>query len=247
MTTCPHFENAPIVEAIFEIKAASSQQWEDEPFKAAANRVAKQEFTYSRTMMKQEVELTLDDDSATSTSSLHGVEYVSKESNAVVRIKKDSLSFHKLAPYSSFDEVLPQVQEFWNRFQEHMQPRAASAIVLRFVNRIDLPAETPYRDLGDYLTVVPHVGLPSGVEVEGLLSRVNVSDPKTGQSAQISFSNLDSGNDSLESVLLDITAQDACIASLENEGIWEAFQTLQDFKNRLFVESLTEKCLALFK
>ena len=179
-----------------------------------------------------------------STSGWLGMEFRDKEKQFVLRLQKDGISYHKLKPYTSFTDILPQLKELWWKYCEIFQPAGVSQIGLRFVNRIELPNDVTAENLSDYLSVVPHVKLPSETDIKNILSRVHVESNEL--SGYISFSNVSTIQPSIEAVILDIDTWKSHDSSASNQVIWNDFSELRAFKNKLFLESLTEKCLSLF-
>ncbi len=127
-------------------------------------------------------------------------------------------------------------------------PDAGTCVInkigLRFVNRIDLPDEVSAENLSDYLSVVPHVKLPLEANIKNILSRVHVE--ANSLNGYISFSNISGPIQQIEAVILDIDTWKDQDLAIDSQSIWQNFSQLRDFKNKLFLESLTDKCLTLF-
>jgi uncharacterized protein (TIGR04255 family) len=75
------------------------------------------------------------------------------------RARLDGFSFHRLAPYTAWEEWTPQAFEMWERYAQTMSPRAVARMGVRYVNRLEFPAPT---ELKEYLLTAPDVapGLP---------------------------------------------------------------------------------------
>jgi uncharacterized protein (TIGR04255 family) len=246
----PHFANAPIVEAIFDFRAASTLERNFDAFAEDSRQRIGADFPTYKKIAFNNFEITQrspEDAELVTNSGWLGCEYLNTEENQVLRFRKDGMSFHKLAPYTSYPDLLPEVQKHWNEFVEFARPKSITRLGLRFVNRIQLPEETQFESLSDYVKVVPHVSLPEESHIQNLLSRVQILDPDTGNKANISFSNLQSSTGGLEAVILDIEAWSEAGCVVDGEEVWTQLASLRDLKNRLFAGSFTEKCLSLFK
>ncbi|MCF6312165.1 MAG: TIGR04255 family protein [Verrucomicrobiales bacterium] len=250
MSNIPHFSKAPIVEAIFDFQAASTLERDFETFADESRQMVGADFPTCKKVAFNNFEITQrspETAELVTDSGWLGCEYLNAEENQVLRFRKDGMSFHKLTPYTSYSELLPEVQKYWQQFAEFAQPKSITRLGLRFVNRVQLPAGTKFESLSDYVKVVPHVSLPEESHIQNLLSRVQIQDPDTDNKANISFSNLQSSTGDLEAILLDIDAWSEAGCVPESEEIWTQLESLRELKNRLFAGSFTEKCLSLFK
>ena len=242
-----HFDNAPSIETIFLIRSSSIKEMSLEDFENKALEIIDNNFNEKRIIRFNDVKFRANDAEMMdvhSTSGWLGIEFRDTEKQFVLRLQKDGLSFHKLKPYTSFTDILPQMKELWRKYCEVFQPAGVSKIGLRFVNRIELPNDVTAENLSDYLSVVPHVKLPSETDIKNVLSRVHVESNELN--GYISFSNVSTIQPNIEAVILDIDTWQDQDLSASNQSIWSNFSELRTFKNKLFLESLTKKCLTLF-
>lgn len=248
MTEIPHYPNAPIVEAIFDIQVTLSEAFTQDEFAERAKRIVGEGYPICGNLGFQSIEFKQEADALNVRTNADwvGCEFKNSSQNQVVRIRKDGISFHRLRPYTSYDELIAEVQALWKGFLAQLPLKAITKLSLRFVNKINLPTGTKIGDLSEYVKVVPHVALPSEADIQNLLSRVHIKEKSTGNNAHVSFSSIQK-DENLLGILLDIEAWNDRGSSAESDEIWDRFSSLRDLKNRLFTGSLEDQCLSLFK
>jgi uncharacterized protein (TIGR04255 family) len=72
---------------------------------------------------------------------LQALQLVSKDEKQLIQFRENGFSFNRLAPYTSFDEYLPEIHDSWLSFSEIMSPSKIRKLGIRFINRILLPIE----------------------------------------------------------------------------------------------------------
>jgi|GEM_PF-2637165 len=242
-----HFENAPSIETIFLIRSTSIAEMSFEDFEKRCLAIVGTAFSEKRTVSFNNLKFTAnnaEEIDVNSNSGWLGIEFRDTESKVVIRIQRDGISYHKLKPYTSYDTILPDIKTLWTKYCEIFTPNGINKIGLRFVNRIDLPDEVSAENLSDYLSVVPHVKLPLEANIKNILSRVHVE--ANSLNGYISFSNISGPIQQIEAVILDIDTWKDQDLAIDSQSIWQNFSQLRAFKNKLFLESLTDKCLTLF-
>ena len=246
-----HFLNAPIAEAIFSIEAAARAP---ESFAELHSRfreeVPEADFPSQRELMKLGFHFGANERTgqthAKSESPPGGVAFRDSEQGQEIQFRDGGMSFHRLRPYTSFDEVMPKFQEQWQTFLQVAQPKATSRQSLRFINRITLPPKVEIPDLNDYAQITPAFALDGELVAENLLSRVQLRDPVSNDLALVSFAIANPGQSPLE-LILDIEVSNERSFAIDEKALWDEFSRLRDLKNRIFSSSLHKKCLELFK
>lgn len=245
-------KNPPSVEGVFEFMAPNSGKWDVEEFRALLEQIVdrniypefdikfKKQFEFE-TSDSQEPEV------ASSTVYWNHIDYRSSDGAQVLRFGGDRMSFHRLKPYLGFEKHLSEVKEVWQKYHAIVKPRSVPQIGLRFINRIELPEGTDAQSLSSYLSILPPNAFASEERtVDGILSQVQLSQISTGHKAAISVSTNETSEGGKLAVLLNIQTRCHCDFSPDDEGIWNHFRSLRDWKNKLFLESLEKKCLMLF-
>lgn len=130
-------------------------------------------------------------------------------------------------------------------FLETVSPEQITRIALRYINHLFIPG--PLIDLDDYLTAGPVIPekLPQGVS--SFLTRVVIHEPTTKASAIITQALEKIVQPDIIPIILDIDVIKESQFEVNYEEVWESFEKLRDFKNRVFFESITDKTLELFE
>jgi len=168
-----------------------------------------------------------------------------QEGNQLVQVRQRGFSFNRLAPYGGLDEYLPEIERVWRIFVELTHPVTVRQVRLRYINRILLPLDGDGLILGDYFQVSPQLPPQSNLTFTGFLNQHSAVEAGTGHQATIVLSGLPPENDRLP-VLFDIQVHTAGGAEVDDwPWIRQQILSLRDLKNRIFENTLSEKCLKL--
>ncbi len=72
-----------------------------------------------------------------------------------MQVRAQGFSFNRLAPYSSLDDYLPEIERTWRLYVDLVSPTQIRFIRLRYINRILLPMAEKKVDLDEFLTIGP--------------------------------------------------------------------------------------------
>lgn len=176
-----------------------------------------------------------------------GTQYRTPDGRQVVQLRKNGISFHRLEPYTSWEEIFPQAKVLWETYCDELPETAwFSRAAVRFVNRLQLPM--PVANLSEYLEAPPSVPRALPQALRGFLTRVVIADHESGATALITQAVEPPAVDSAHLVvLLDIDTYMEGIFQPKDPMVDKALWTLREFKNRIFFESVTETATRLFE
>jgi uncharacterized protein (TIGR04255 family) len=168
----------------------------------------------------------------------------------IVQARSQGYSFNRLAPYSSLDDYLGEIERTWSFYSSVAKPLSVFRIKLRYINRVLLPLEDDgVVDLDQYFKVGPKVPKePSGLALTGFTNRTVAVDQATGhQATMVLASQPEEKENNRLPVIFDI----GVVANVEaNPSNWEEIKSsvssLRKLKNNVFEHTLKEKCLELF-
>lgn len=164
----------------------------------------------------------------------------------VLLVQQNGLTVSRLAPYSTWEDLVAEARPIWNQFVEMCQPQRITRVAARFINRIALPLDGLNFD--DYLIAGPTVptGLPDTVGL--FVSRIVVPEAETGADIAISQI-LEAIDPQLRSVslLIDIDVYKEVDFAPDAEETWTLLAKMRELKNRAFFGSLTSRALELFQ
>lgn len=244
-----HLSNAPIVEAVIEFGIVPPAGVTVETLDSMRRRIeasyGPMDDLYSLTG-----QFTFDSKTGTTTSDVEershvGFRTATPKSERLVTLTTSSLAFHKLKPYSSWDEVLPEAWTLWEMYREQLRPEGVRRISARYVNHLDLPA--PER-LRDYLTKIPSVDEKHLVRGYAKLLQIRDrdSDLLANLVEQLSINKKSDGLRVNITIDNDVYAEGHLEPS-DDKGLRERLELIHGLKNKLFREALTEKAIAFYE
>lgn len=175
-----------------------------------------------------------------------GYRYEKPSPPFVVHARPNELLVSRLKPYDRWENLLSETRSLWAEYYAICKPEAITRVATRFINRIELPMDG--LDFDDYLAAAPIIpkGLPQ--TFEGFLTRIVVPHVETG--AHIAMSQiLDAANPQTRTlpVIIDIDVFKELDLPCDSTVLWEILANMRDVKNHAFFDSVTPKCLELFK
>lgn len=243
-----HLINAPIVEALIDIRAKLPKSFEVEKFKSLKDRLHE---TYpkveERRLFSGGFEIQKGKTSQFSKDmGLHGFFFKTEDELYVAQFRVDGFTFSRLKPYTSWEEVLPIARRMWSLYVEIGSPEFITRIAVRYINQLKIPFQ--FEQFSEILEAPPT--LPEGVpdKVSSFLTRQVVHDPVTG--IAVNFIQALEGRTPDEQnivVLLDIDAYKLQDFEPNDERVFQEFETLRTMKNRFFFNSITERIVRLFE
>ncbi len=240
---------APIIEAVFDIKVELPPDLDLSTLLAEARKAFADDYPKASKFFAHSVELTTGEEKEGEIErekTVRGVRLRHVSENQLLHIHQEGFSFNRLAPYSSFDDYLPEVRRCWDRFVEIAKPVCAYRVTLRNINRVRLPKdERGDIPLQDYIhrppELPPNVG---GIGMTDFMQQIRIVEMKTELHGTVTLASEPQvdGRD-WTTMILDIETYDAGACDPKGEMIWEIVKNLRTLKNRIFRATLTEKCL----
>jgi uncharacterized protein (TIGR04255 family) len=171
--------------------------------------------------------------------------FASEDGLHVVQISGRGFSFHRMRPYQDWSHFSATAKHFWETFAVHFRPERVSDIHLRYLNRIEIPMPLEY--LQNYLVLYPNV--PKGIDtgLGGYLMRLSLSDPSVPALAYVTQRSEYDPERGILPIVFDIDVSRGGDLDAHDEALWVSIDSLRDYKNRLFFESITERTRTLFR
>lgn len=243
----PNLANAPIKEAIVDIRLKLPKEFNVHHFKSIGEKL-KNDYPTEKTIHFHETKIGLkgSDKIISTHEKINGYRYESLDGIKIVQLKDDGFTYNRLKPYESWDEVRDEAMRIWNLYTDLIKPEFINRIALRYINNLNAPL--PMKDFKDYLTCPPEVpeGLPQGIS--SFLYRVVVphSDSRiTAIITQAMEATLDIKNKI--PIILDIDVFKITEDGFLKEDILVIFEKLRIFKNQVFFKSITPKLLETYQ
>ncbi|MDP2719618.1 MAG: TIGR04255 family protein [Dehalococcoidia bacterium] len=241
-----HLKNAPLTEALIDIRVSLPSVFDPKDFLSLSNDISDKYIKSGPRQMFTAafgVEAGIPFTKATESKGVHGYICKSGDGKDVVQFRIDGFTFSRLNPYSAWETVLSEAKRLWELYSIKCSPELITRIAVRYINKLDLPL--PIKDFADYLTAPPLVPDSLPQEVSQFLTRVVIHD------ADITANIVQAMKSSLKAdhlgVILDIDVFKVNENGFEESSIWPEFEKLRALKNRIFFKSITEKTAGLYE
>lgn len=243
MATVRHLNNAPIKEALIDIRVKLPQDIELQVLGSLHSRIAK-DYPKRDERIKMEAKFDGKTGDVTKTVSVDGYLHRSLDGLNVVQFRRDGFTFSRLQPYQRWENLSEEANRLWRIYQDHTNPETITRVALRYINHITIPF--PIRDLIDYFTSPPTVSEKLPQKLHSFLNRVVFPDPSSKAIAIVTQSHEFQGSTEAATIILDIDVFRDVTITVDNRKIWDIIASLRELKNKIFFESVTEKTLEFF-
>ena len=245
-----NLKHPPIVEAILDIECDLPPGTQIATLEDAARTCFRAHYPTYRQLLIQEPQFEAKPNEQPTLSRMRRVvkalQFYHEDEKQLVQIRPNGFSFNRLAPYTSLDVCLPEIERTWGLYIGLISPVQVRSIRLRYINRILLPPQTGLDDLKDFLTIGPRLPDEKKLSVVSFLHQHSAIEAETNYGVNIVLTNQPPVEGKLALIF------DICVTAAESGDpqnwpwILDKIQALRNLKNRIFKESLTKSCLNLF-
>jgi len=243
----PHLDNAPIAEAVIEIKAAVARPVPDEAFDTLQGKLADR-YPKHDAMRLARAGLSFKGDEVSAhppVSQRLGVRLASSDGKDVVMATSASIIVSRLHPYQSWVTLVTEARRLWPIYCQLVQCTEVTRLGVRCINRIELPAQENI-DLDSIFTAGPKVPPALSQTVEQYTTRVVLPYPDKGATLAI-VQALDRPSTLPHEALLDIDAYAEVKMKPDDADLWRQLDVLHDLRNEGFFGSLQESVWETYK
>jgi uncharacterized protein (TIGR04255 family) len=246
----PQIRNPPIVEAVLDIDCDFPPGLDFAAMETALRARFESEYPKPQTYFAQHYSLPIGGDVSQGISHpvvIQAYRFLSEDEKQIVQARVNGFSFNRLAPYTSLDDYLPEIERTWGLFFDLLAPVRIRVIRLRYINRILLPMASGKVNLDEFLKVGPRLPSEDALTLSSFFIQEAASENDTGHQISLVLAAQEPENERLP-IILDITA--ASLAAGES-GAWTEIvpliRSLRSLKNRLFIDTLAPRCIELFQ
>ena len=240
----------PIIEAVVDIDCDMPPDVDFDALDAAASAALADRYPISRRRMLSEHQISAAPDgplNVVSRQGLQALQYLSPDEKQLVQFRPTGFSFNRLAPYSTLDDYLQEIERTWRIFVAVAKPVLSRMVRLRYINRIQLPMTGGRVELENYLKLAPRLADEERLTFVGFFNQHSVQEAGTGNHVNIVMATQPPADGRLP-IIFDIEAFKDVSAEPEDWGMISGrIRSLRSVKNHVFADSLTEKCLNLFR
>lgn len=244
MSEIVHLQNAPIREAVIDIKVQTSTEVDPKGLQQLEAMLGDGFHDFEPTVRKGlGVEFGEDGVTTTHNESLIGYKAEDKDRGVVVQFQSNGLTLSKLEPYTNWQDFENCAKEAWNLYRECLPKFKVSRVATRFINVMELPYLEGL-NLDEYLTSSPKLPAGLGDTMSSFFTRIVVPKPELDAVAII-MQNVEPPKKDKLTVTLDIDVYRT--NALTENTIWQILKTFQDVKNQAFFGSITDLTVELYK
>jgi uncharacterized protein (TIGR04255 family) len=240
----------PIVEAVFDVDCDMPPAFDLAALEKATREAFGEQYPKFRIQYLQEHQIEQKADQPIQFSALRrlqALQFLQEDEKQLVQVRMQGFSFNRLAPYTSLDDYLPEIERVWRLFVSIASPVQIRVVRLRYINRILLPLSGGRVELEDYLKVGPRLPDEDRLRFAGFLNQYTAVEMDTGFQVNVVLTSQPPENDKVP-IIFDISVASAETVDPENwTWLLAKIQSLRHLKNRIFRDTLTEQCLKLFQ
>lgn len=243
--------STPIVEAIIDIDCDMPPAFELAPLEVPLRDIFHAQYPSKFSQFRQQFKIEKRSDHAPEIHSpqpaLQAFHFRKENGEQLVQVRENGFSFNRLAPYTTLDDYLKDIQWAWEQYVGLVKPMQIQAIRLRYINRIILPMIYGQVKLEDYFKIYPQLPGDDDLIFTSFFNQHTAIEESTGYQANIILASQPIVEDKIP-VIFDISAaSETTIGPDDWERILQLIQQLRVLKNRIFEETLGEKCIALYQ
>jgi uncharacterized protein (TIGR04255 family) len=242
--------NPPIVEAILDIDCDLPPGQQLAALEEPAHMAFRDRYPKISTQFVQEHRLKAQAGEPPQMSLRQGVQayrFHQQDGKQLVQVRVQGFSFNRLAPYTSLDDYLPEIERTWRLYVHLASPLQVRVIRLRFINRILLPFTENPLELNDYFRAGPRLPDEQTLTLLGFFLQHTAMEVGTGHEAAMVLTAQPRDGNRLPVIFDNCVAAAGPGEATDWDWIHAKIRALRDLKNRIFRNMLTERCLNLFQ
>ena len=242
----PHYNNAPITEAIIDIRAESAVQFED--LQNIRKRLSDYPHEEARNLGEGMIQFG-PSVQATAHQRPWALVFRNQDGNQVLQIRLDGLTFSRLAPYEDFERLRDEAKRLWGFYREIAHPGKITRVAVRYVNQLNLPAATTVEP-AEYLNTFPQISdkLPAELRDFGpFLMHLRMLQYDLKGTMVINEGNTPPKSPDTISIVLDLDLFVENPPVSNEQELWEFFDKLRARKNIYFEACITDKTRELIR
>lgn len=240
----------PIIEAVLDIDCDMPPGFDLAALEGPSRERFRDQYPKFRRQFMQEHKIETKPDAPPQMSVRHEIQslqFLHDDEKQLVQVRAQGFSFNRLTPYTSLDDYLGEIEQTWRLFISLAAPVQIRTVRLRYINRILLPMPNNVVKLEEYLKVGPRLPDEEKLTFTGFLNQHTAVEAETGNQVNIVLT-AQPPEDKILPLIFDNTAASTVVGQVENwTWLLTQIQALRGLKNRVFRNTLTERCLNLFQ
>ncbi len=246
-----HLPCAPIVEAVIDIRARTTAEFEEHAIKTRLEaQLVGYQFLDSRRSIQIEHEMSLEADSQPDPIirdlGWKGLRFRSDDGKYIAQFNRDGFVLSRLEPYQSWEQLYAEAMRLWHEYLGLARPVENHRIGLRYINRIQIPADELRFE--DYLSPAPVP--PNGLDLpfHGFMHHDTLAIPGHPYALNVIRTMQPPEGAGVQGLglILDIDVFTTSGADLDEALLERRLLEMRWLKNKVFFGSVTQSALKLF-
>jgi len=179
--------------------------------------------------------------------SVQAMQFLAADAKQLVQVRAQGYSFNRLAPYTSLDEYMAEIERTWRLYVDVAAPVQVRLIRLRYINRILLPLAQGGVDLDTYFRVGPRLPDDASLTFLGFVDQHRAVERETNSQVRTVLMNQPQEGDRLPVIFDNTVIREERCEPADWERIADRLAGLRKLKNHVFERTLTPECLRLFQ
>jgi uncharacterized protein (TIGR04255 family) len=242
MPTWENFPNAPIIEAIVDIRIepAANASWSYSINDFSALRES-HPITENQLRVSFQTEWAQDGTSSQEVSGeIKGFRF--RNDHEVIQVRIDGFTFSMLPRYTDWNDLISKAWAAWEVYKSVRRDSAIVRLAVRFINRMQLPLDKP---LEEFLLAAPKLSSNIRFPLRRFFTNHNIELSSDTHATIIQT--IEPETSGKLPFIFDIDCYKTGSFTSESDRIRETFDALHDFKNEIFFGSVTEEAKKLWR
>ncbi len=247
MTERVHYANAPITEAVIDLRTAHAQDFAVADLgaigEAIADRYPTQEpmYLHSGQISFQQPE---DPIRVETTHQQGGFVFTSQNKQQIFQARTDGFTFSTLAPYDRWETFRDEARSLWELYRPIAKVESITRAAVRYINRIDIPSTSTVK-LEDYLRTYPEVSadMPNSGTIGNFFMQLQLWQGDLDCVLIVNETPALPPDDETTSIQLDFDLFRELVepwTADEDAAAWRFLEQLHDRKNEVFEATITD-------
>jgi uncharacterized protein (TIGR04255 family) len=241
------FPNAPIVEAVVDLRATLPSGVTADTLAAIHDRI-RADFPHRESQFEIAAQVVFSGGSpaASGQQRPHGFRFLTEDRKWIFQARLDGFTVSHLTPYTNWENLRNRATNLWAEYLAVATPLSVERIGLRYINRIFIPLGAP---LSEYFTMEPHLGPGLPQNLLGFGVQVALEDSEVPAIVLLQQRrDADLPTRPTEApVVLDIDVFREWRLDPRSDEVWNLLDALRDLKNKMFFNATTEKAKEMFR
>jgi uncharacterized protein (TIGR04255 family) len=247
----PHYENAPITEALIDIRVEVASELRFEDLQAFRKHVAPD---YPREETRSIAEGMFQfgpSIRASATQKPWGMAFWNATNTQVLQVRLDGFTLSRLKPYQDFEHLRDEARRLWNIYRDLVRPKRVTRVAVRYINQFNIPTIGVAKiEAEDYFNVFPRITdkLPSELRDFGpYLMNLHLHQPDLKGMLVLNEVMTPPALPETISIVLDFDLYVEDPPVTNEPDLWAFFDRLRERKNIYFEACITDKARELIR